>query len=79
MNSIIINKDSIDKDCADLRCYYVVLDGVVIAPVTMAGKTVEEVEAKKAVKIVDENKNWFPDVLAEAPYGRSEGLDDVTD
>lgn len=37
---VVINKDSIDKDCSGLtdRPYYVAFGGVVIWPITIAGK-----------------------------------------
>lgn len=44
MNRIIVNKDSYDKDCADLSCYFVAFEGRIIWPVTLEGRTVEEVE-----------------------------------
>ena len=45
MDTITINSNSVDKDASVIFNYYVALDKVVIWPVTMQGKTVEEVEA----------------------------------
>lgn len=47
MNHIVINKDSKDKDASVIANFYLALNGVVLWPVTMQGKTVEEVEGKR--------------------------------
>lgn len=40
--TIIINKDSIDKDAAMHPIHYIALDGVIIYPVAKAGEVVRE-------------------------------------
>lgn len=42
MPRVIVNKDSYDKDCADLSCYNVFLDGKVIWPPCKAEKEGEK-------------------------------------
>lgn len=42
MNSIIINKDSINKDASMHPIHYISLDGVIIYPVAKAGEVVKE-------------------------------------
>lgn len=49
---LVINKDSKDKDCSGLRNFYVAIDGVVIDPPGMKGKTVEEVESQRTREAV---------------------------
>lgn len=49
MNPVIINQHSEDKDASIISHYYVALEGVVIWPVTMVGKRVEEVEAQRYI------------------------------
>lgn len=42
MKPIIVNQESENKDCADLICYNVFLDGVKIWPVSRAGQEVPD-------------------------------------